>query len=333
MEFIPYPKIHALGYKGTEDLKDSGVFVSEKLDGSNVSIHRTEDGLRLASRMRWLDQNSKQFGFFLLWFEEHKQALLWGLQPGETLWGEFCNNHNVLVYGRKEPFVLFDFSYKRQDGEYVFIVPTVRNSILEDRNLSFIQSVSCTYFETLVDVNDHLTALNTAGSMLGGPVEGVVIKNYDRLSSYGQPLFVKIVNADFKEDFKKTYAIGDSLEEALCQIVFPEARFRKGVQRLKENETYTGTVTDIGNLIKVVQNDVASESLDTIKEFLYQKYWPNAKKLLSYKIFQRYKQEIGLGPKSETDNLGLRDEGNTAVSVASETPELPSAVCGVEVGS
>jgi len=300
MQFQPYPKIHALGYRGTEDLQSSGVYVSEKLDGSNVSIHRTTEGLRLASRTRWMDPQSKQFGFFLLWVEEHKQAFLDGLHPGEALWGEFCNNHNILVYNQKSPFVLFDISEHAGSSEiYKFINPDHWFLLLKARGLAFIPTVQYKYFGTLIAVNDYLALLNAAGSMLGGPVEGVVIKNYDRLSSDGQPLFVKIVNAEFKEDFKKTYAVGDSLEESLCQIVFPEARFRKGVQRLKENEIYTGTVKDIGNLIKVVQEDVASESVDTIKEFLFQKYWPTAKKLLNYKIVKRYKQEIGLGPNSE----------------------------------
>jgi len=326
MEFIPYPKIHALGYRGTEDLSSSVVFVSEKLDGSNVSIHRTIDGLRLASRTRWIDSESKQFGAFLLWVAEHKQHLMMGLRPGEAVWGEFCNNHNVLQYSNKSPFVMFDFSehiptiYPEAGSceVYSFKAPTKWGPILEDRGLSFIPQVQWKYFNNLVEVNDFLAELNKAGSMLGGPVEGIVIKNYDRLSSYGQPLFVKIVNQEFKEDFRKIYAVGDSLEESLCQIVFPEARFRKGVQRLKENGDHTGTVKDIGKILQIIQQDVAEESMDTIKEFLFQKYWPNAKKLLSHKIVHRYKQEIGLGPRDA--DSGLRNDGDCPISVPTEAP-------------
>ena len=303
--FDPYPKIHALGYKGTEKLSQLPVYVSEKLDGSNVSIHCLGHPdlpqfkeLRLASRTRWIDCESKQFFPFILWVKEHEQQLLDGLEPGEALWGEFCNNHNVLKYDRKSPFVMFDLS--RTDaatGERTFVSPSLWCSYFTKRNFEPHDPISCVawqFVDSLSSVVDLLQAWNTSGSMLGGTIEGVVIKNYAHKSDYGEPLFVKIVNEHFKEDFKKTYAAGDSLEETLCQIVFSEARFRKGVQRLKENEEYTESVKDIPKILSIIQKDIQEESMETIKEFLLKKYWTSAKKLLSYKVVARYKQELGL---------------------------------------
>lgn len=309
MIFNPYPKIRTFGYKGTEKLKDLPVFISEKLDGSNVSIHCITVGypcgtvrkeLRLASRTRWIDIESKQFTFFLLWVKEHEQQLLNGLEPGEVLWGEFCNNHNILKYERKSPFVMFDFSYTTPLGERIFQSfesSNVWSAYKVRRGWDFFDIVPCVSRPNLIGVANLLEEWNKNKSMLGGPIEGIVIKNYEHRDDDGQPLFVKIVNESFKEDFKKTYAVGDSLEETLCQAVFSEARFRKGVQRLKENEEYAGTVKDIPKILSIIQKDIEEESMDTIKEFLLKKYWTPAKKLLNYKIVQRYKQELGLGVK------------------------------------
>ena len=315
VQFNPYPKIHALGYKGTEKLSQLPVYISEKLDGSNVSIHclvksvngdilQQEKYLKFASRTRWMDMESKQFAFFLLWAKEHEQQLLDGLEPGEVLWGEFCNNHNVLKYDRKSPFVMFDFSYTSPEGERIFEPPSLWQRYSERRawdlvNFHSVNPMCCENLSMAVDV---LSEWNKRGSMLGGTIEGIVIKNYLEKDGYGHPLFVKIVNEHFKEDFKKTYAVGDSLEEALCQVVFSEARFRKGVQRLKENENFTNSVKDIPHILSLIQKDIEEESMETVKEFLVKKYWTSAKKLLNYKIVQRYKQELGLGVNDETAN-------------------------------
>jgi hypothetical protein len=189
---------------------------------------------------------------------------------------------------------MFDFSFTGLKGERVFVEPCVWDAYNQKRGWDFFQVVEYEHAKDLSQAVDVLSEWNKRGSMLGGTIEGVVIKNYVEKDDYGHPLFVKIVNEHFKEDFKKTYAVGDSLEEALCQVVFSEARFRKGVQRLKENEDFTNSVKDIPKILSIIQKDVETESMETVKEFLVKKYWTSAKKLLNYKIVQRYKQELGL---------------------------------------
>src|SRR3972149_4327071 len=283
MQFHPYPKIHTVGYRGTEKVSSLPVYVSEKLDGSNVSLHcfMTQGGkvIRLASRTRWLDIESKQFTPFIQWAADHLNVLLAGMEPGEVLWGEFCNNHNVLKYDRKSPFVLFDFSYTGFAGERIFQAPDMWRVVLEKRNLQDVIPIGIWEFHGLLnDYQALLEAFVSRGAYLGGPIEGIVIKNYSETSEYSEPLFVKLVMDEFKEGHKKVYAQGESLEESLCQLVFNEARFRKGVQRVKENEQYTGTMKDMGTLLSTIQKDVEEESMGDIATFLVNKYWPSAKK-------------------------------------------------------
>ena len=68
-EFKAYPKVASLGTKGFERITELPVYIQEKLDGSNVSIHKIQGSVMLASRTRWLGHlgvsDIKMFNKFL----------------------------------------------------------------------------------------------------------------------------------------------------------------------------------------------------------------------------------------------------------------------------
>lgn len=79
-EFVPFPKVARL-YRD--------IVVTEKIDGTNASIHIGEDGsFRTASRTRWITPGDDNFGF-ARWAEQHREELL-ALGPGSHFgewWG------------------------------------------------------------------------------------------------------------------------------------------------------------------------------------------------------------------------------------------------------
>ena len=320
MIFSGYPKIHALGNKSCalSENQTLPVYVSEKLDGSNVSIHCIEvidsDGscegtrkeLKLGSRTRWIDPHNKQFACFTAWVKAHEEVLLVTMKPGEVLWGEFCNNHNVLQYDRRSPFILFDMTYDDLRDNRQYITPESWALYKQKRGWDFIECTSFMFFRGgLSDISaKYLNDLLSTQSLLGGQREGVVIKHYDATDDYGQPLFAKIVKDDFKESHKEVYGDpGDSIEQTLCQLVFNEARFHKGIQRLRDNGEYTETMKDMGKLLSTIQKDIEEESMPDIATYLVGKFWPSAKKIVNHKIVTRYKQQLGMGVNpNETPN-------------------------------
>ncbi len=99
-EFIPFPKTARL---------NRDILVTEKLDGSNASIHITEDGQFLTgSRNRWITPDDDNYGFSR-WAHDHKDELLQlgvGSHFGEW-WGAGVQRGYGLPKGEKR-FSLFN---------------------------------------------------------------------------------------------------------------------------------------------------------------------------------------------------------------------------------
>lgn len=100
IEFTPFPKIARLS---------RDMVVTEKLNGTNASVHIGEDGTFLTgSRTRWITPESDNFGFSR-WAHEHKDELM-QLGPG-THFGEWWGQGIQCGYGLKEKrFSLFNTS-------------------------------------------------------------------------------------------------------------------------------------------------------------------------------------------------------------------------------
>lgn len=98
IEFVPFPKIARLFRE---------VIVTEKIDGTNASVHVAEDGtVRAASRTRWITPDDDNFGF-ARWVHEHADELR-ELGPGAHF-GEWWGAGIQCGYGLKEKrFSLFN---------------------------------------------------------------------------------------------------------------------------------------------------------------------------------------------------------------------------------
>ena len=97
--FVEFPKIARLNRE---------VVVTEKLDGTNASVHVSEDGVvRAGSRTRWLTPEQDNYGF-AAWVWDHAAELRDGLGPGRH-YGEWWGQGIQRKYGLAEKrFSLFN---------------------------------------------------------------------------------------------------------------------------------------------------------------------------------------------------------------------------------
>lgn len=98
-EFQAFPKIARLNRE---------IVITEKLDGTNASIHVAEDGgVYAASRTRWITPEDDNYGF-ARWVKENEEALRVGLGFG-THYGEWWGQGIQRRYGITEKrFSLFN---------------------------------------------------------------------------------------------------------------------------------------------------------------------------------------------------------------------------------
>lgn len=116
--FVEFPKIPRLNRE---------IIITEKLDGTNASIHVAEDGTVLAgSRTRWITPEDDNYGF-ARWVKENEETLRVGLGFG-THFGEWWGSGIQRRYGLTEKcFSLFNVSRWTDDVRPAIchVVPTI----------------------------------------------------------------------------------------------------------------------------------------------------------------------------------------------------------------
>jgi hypothetical protein len=269
-----YSKVWALGHPQLEGLCDEPVLVQEKLDGSQFSFMLSRaDGLNtLHYRSKGaIIHGPKAAGMFKPCVEA-VEALARALRPGYVYRAEFLSKprHNVLQYGRtpKHYFVVYDIEDMNQ-GPYHFLSSS---EVLEECARMGVEYVGHDQV-AMVRSSEDLAAHMKKPSMLGGPREGVVLKNYTRFTKDGKVMMGKYVSEAFKEvhggAWKAANPGGKDVVATLIERLKTEARYEKAAQHLRERGELTETVQDIGPLIREVQTDVIAEEADRIKEALY----------------------------------------------------------------
>ena len=114
--------------------------------------------------------------------------------------------------------------------------------------------------------------LESESGLGGGPMEGVVLKpNEPHYHPDSQmPLYGKWVSAKFREmngSKKGPPSLKDPVTD-LVKVFVTEARFEKVVQKLKEEQRYTGTTKDIGPCMKILSVDLDEEAKSSFDEMM-----------------------------------------------------------------
>ena len=261
-----YPSIYNLGHKAVADIFLDPVIVQEKIDGSQFSFGLYADhGYKARSRKMDidLDNPAKQFAVAV----EYTRTL--PLLTNRTYRAEVVEHANVLKYQRQPrgSLILFDVN---DYGEEFYLLPEV--VAVEARRLG-LECVNTFYYGPVPNYM-ALKAFLDRESILGGPIEGIVIKNYNRFGVDKHPLFAKWVRAEYKEAHKREWAPGPSVIEQIVATLRHERRWEKAIEHLRDEGRLQEAVQDIGPLMKEVQADILKEEVDWIKDKLFE----NAKK-------------------------------------------------------
>lgn len=265
-----YGKLYHLGHRSIQPLFTEPVYVEEKIDGSQFSFAVVDGTLYCRSRGSLLDVEATTGGLFGPAVQAVR-ALKDELTPGFIYRGEaMCRpKHNVLAYERapEAGFILFDVE-SMEGGKPKLLTPEEKKAEAERLGL---EVVPCFFTGKLTDLEQIKKLLDTP-SMLGGVMEGVVFKSAT-LKVDGHFMRAKYVSEQFQEvqnsgRVRKSKMFIDFRHE-LAQQYRTEARWLKALQRLAEADGLDNSPKDIGNLMRLVNQDIEEECSEEIKEKLY----------------------------------------------------------------
>lgn len=291
MKLQSYPSVYQLGHAALTNLFDGNVVIQEKIDGSQISFMKDEQG-----DLHFRSHHAEIFDGDNSMFYEGVQAIKTvadKLRPNWIYRGEYLKKpkHNVLAYSRipNNHIYLFDINIGLEqylDYEYVRA---------EAFKLSF-EPVSVVYQRDGSKVDfDYLKSLLDTESILGGTkIEGLVIKNYEQFGKDKHCLMGKWVKEEMKERIQKG-GKGKGSKDIIQEIglsLKTEARWLKAIQHLTEQGLLINEPKDIGILLKEISQDVLKEETDYIKERLFKWAWGNISRIITSGFAEFYKEQL-----------------------------------------
>ncbi len=272
MSIPAFPKILALGTRGTELLYDGPVEITEKLDGSQFSVGKIKNELHMRSKgaIIYAETPPSMFKGAVDWALEYQHLI-----PNDCIiHGEYFSKpkHNSLEYNgipsrgfamfavRKLPdlFLRHDEISTLADELDCGVIPLLFNDIIDKERL-------IAKIDMWLDME----------SSLGGPnMEGIVVKNYNQTGLIGGMILPILCAKYVSEKFKEVHRTGwkktnpTSMEQIGAQLN-TEARWTKAIQYLRDSDELEGSPRDIGPLLKRIQNDIDAEEKENIKDMLW----------------------------------------------------------------
>ncbi len=265
-----HPKIYTLGDGQLSLLLTGPVTIEEKIDGSQFSFGVYAGELKVKSKEQNVDPTAPN-GMFKL-ATETAVALAPNLTDGWMYRAEAVTKlkHNKLKYDRIPTggFIVFDIS--PADGQYL---------CWEDKKAECDRlGIECVPL-LFSGVNPDVHPLMGSTSILGGKIEGVVIKNYARQNRDGKCLMGKLVSQDFRES--REIRIVRQVPEVIPEIISALKtipRWEKAVQHLRDSGKLAHSASDIGPIVKEAQRDIADECRDQIANALLEWAMPQIQK-------------------------------------------------------
>ena len=271
-----YPDIYAVGHRAADDLFSGPVLVEEKIDGSQFSFGIIGGKLQIRSKGASIDVNDPP-KMFSKQVEYVYGLYMDGLLESEVTYrGEALSKpkHNTLAYDRvpENNIIIFDIV---KYGENYFTPETKRIEAarigLETVPVLFEGQVTSDMLAELV------SAMPSVLSVLGGQmIEGMVFKNYAIFGPDKKILIGKLVSKEFQETHQTEWKVKNPNREdiviSLGRVLNTEARFRKAVQHLRDNDTLLDEPKDIGPLMRELNLDILKEESDFIKETLFKHF-------------------------------------------------------------
>ena len=260
-----YGKILNLGHKMNKGILGAGVlYITEKIDGTNFRFRRKGDEIVYGTHhtelgaLELIHRHCKHciehkvekcfhtFYFIAEWIDEHVDVE--DLEPGLVYFGEGGLKH-TLTYENLPRFVGIDiwveaeklpFERRGQDPpEGRYMSWDVAAKIFERIGIPAVSLVWKGQAQEWVGKQPNLRAL-IGKSYYGGPqlAEGIVLKNYDAVDSWGHQLFAKLKREEFQERAKATFGVkpkGSPLDYDVVSTFCNDVRINKSIDRLLEH--------------------------------------------------------------------------------------------------
>lgn len=302
MKVSSYTSPKTYGHKLTQGIDEGIRYVQEKVDGSQFSFSKEGGVVYYRSRGQQIYTGSVQKLFVpaVKYIESIADKLL----EGVTYRGEaVCSKrHNTLVYERAASggVVLFDIEERGVEGENFGKFKDQKTVQEEAERLGLDYAPIYRVLEPGVRYTKAMFEEDLQrSSVLGGTIEGVVIKNYDRFFPDGKLMAAKVVTESFKEKHSKRTGCFStnqaSILDRLVDALKTEARWNKAVQHLREEGRLTGTPKDIGSLMREVNSDLEREEREWVKDHLYAAYRKDLLRRCTRGLAEWYKEQLGLG--------------------------------------
>lgn len=317
MELNSIPKIYTLGTRFNAAIWDGPVVIQEKVDGSQFSF-KHEGGI-LVCRSKGQIINQSDPGMFQAAVDTAVRLFAAGkLQEGAHYQCEYLQKpkHNVLCYERapEQFLVLFDVHVDKEVG-YMF--PLCVKDIAQHLGLDWAQTLYDGPVAIGPGLDEMLQELMNSKSILGGPMEGIVIKNYtlEHPERPGHPMTAKFVRPEFKEKQEGSSPANkpsgtDKIQRIVNQLR-TEARWCKAIQHLREGPGLQKMEADIGPLVREIQRDVLEEEKQWIGEQLFEIFSKEIAKGVVQGFAQYYKKILNDGmtvfQEHETRSAGTCD--------------------------
>lgn len=291
MSINSYSEVCQLGHKMIEGLLSGPVVVEEKVDGSQFSFGLIDGELLVRSKNKQMiiDAPEKMFNLAIATVKEIAPLL----HPGWTYRAEFLGKpkHNTLVYERVPKHNIIGFDVMTENAEE-YLTPAEKRAEFDRLGL---ECVPC-YFEGMITSMEVFADWINRPSILGGKIEGVVIKNYALFTAEKKVAMGKYVREDFKEvhavEWRKSNPTAGDIVDQLIERYRTPTRWQKAVQHLRENGQLTETPADIGALMREVPADVLKECQDEIMAILFKHFWPKVQRGIVAGVPEWYKGEL-----------------------------------------
>lgn len=292
-----YTKVLTIGSAFTENALVGEVVIQEKVDGSQFRFGVNEDGELVCgskSARIMFEAPPKMFKRGAEYLLSIKEKIL--KYPKNTyFYGEYLDKpkHNVLKYNAvpKNNIVLFDALI-----EGTFVQREGLEKIAKDLEIDLIPELYHGF--ATVDFVKDLVINDIPTSYLGDEkIEGVVIKNYKETILLGGqvfPLFTKYVREGFKERHSTEWKIKkpkDSINFYI-QSFKSDARWQKAFQYLRDQDKLENQPKDIATLIKRVNQDIAEEETENIKNDLFKIAFPEIMRIATNGLPEWYKTKL-----------------------------------------
>ncbi len=291
MKIPDYGKVYAVGHRTVANLFDGPVVVEEKVDGSQFSMSVNDGQLCLRShRADMTDHCDQMFSRA----QEVATALQEILQPGWIYRCEYLSKpkHNTLSYDRVPVNHLVLLDVEPGPGAYLDYPEKV-----DEAARIGLEVTPCIYAGCVPEGGvAQLIAMLERTSFLGGPIEGIVVKNYAYYTEGGHALKGKLVSEDFKEkhnaDWKQRNPGQNDAVQMIIESYRTEARWRKAVQHLRESGVLVDEPKDIGPLMKELAADFLEECTDEVAAQLFAHFAKTIVRGIGSGFPEWYKREL-----------------------------------------